>query len=322
MTEFSGFSLSRVFWGVVWLGCLAGLGFSWLGLLGDRHWALDLMAHFRWQYLVAAVVIFFMAVGRRAWSMVMVSLATVVLNAWLIFGFVEAAGEPMEDGPELKVMCLNLLVANDEHERVLAEVRRIDPDVVMFEEVSLAWREPLLALASDYPHHKLQPTGVCGLAVFSKLPLQEILEIPFGSLGYPVLEATVSVGEKSIIIVGAHPLPPMSRRAFGGWAEHLEQLGAHVRERETPVIVMGDLNATPWCHGMRQLLRHSDLGFRLADAAASWCVAYPTWAVGSPMSIHIDHILCTPELVLDQYAVGEDVGSDHRPVVARVRWVN
>ena len=25
---------------------------SWLGLLGQWHWGLDLLSHFRWQYLV------------------------------------------------------------------------------------------------------------------------------------------------------------------------------------------------------------------------------------------------------------------------------
>lgn len=303
------------------MGCLFGLAFSWLGLLGDHHWALDLLSHFRWQYLVAAGVVMLMAVGRRAWGMAAASLATLVLNVWLIFGFVAEAGEPKEEGPELKVMCLNLFVGNGEMDRVMAEVERIDADVVMFVEVSLDWGERLKALEPRYPHFRVEPNGVCGLAVFSRLPLEEVKTVSLGSLGFPVIQATVSVDGQRWVLIGAHPLPPMASRGYLGWAEHLGQLGGHVTGVGLPTVVMGDLNATPWCHGMRELLRTSELGFRLADAAAPWYAAFPTWSVGAPFGIHIDHILCTLELVLDQYEVGEDVGSDHRAVAARVRRV-
>lgn len=318
---FPDFSLSRVFWGVVWLGCLFGLAISWLGLLGDRHWALDLLSHFRWQYLVAAGVVMLMAAGRRAWWMVLACLATVVLNVWLIFGFVEKAGEPVEGGEGLKVMCLNLLVGNEEVEAVLREVRRIDADVVMFVEVSTEWGGMLDPLKTDYRHHWVRPNGVYGLAVFSRVPLEDVKAIPLGFMGFPILETTLLVDSRPLTVIGAHPLPPMASRAFRGWVDHLSALGGHVTNLETPCLVMGDLNATPWCHGIRELQRTSELGFRLADSAAAWYAAYPTWSVGAPFGIHIDHILCTPELVMDQYEVGRDVSSDHRAVVARIRWV-
>ncbi len=321
MTESPVFSFSRVCWGVVWLGCLVGLAFSWLGLLGDRHWAFDLVSHFRWQYLAVAVVVMLIAVGRRAWLMAVAGLATVVLNVWLIFGFVEETGEPDEADPGLKVMCLNLLVGNTNVDGVLAEVSRIDPDILILVEVSADWSQALEPLTKQFPHAKFRAKSFYGVAALSRHELRSLETLTLPGSAFPIVEAELEWHGRRMKIIGAHPVPPMSGTAHRNWVNHLRVLGHHVAASEVPCVLGGDLNATPWCHGMRQLLRHSDLGFRLADSAAPWYAAYPTWAVGAPFGIHIDHILCTPELVLDQYEVGEDVGSDHRAVVARVRWV-
>lgn len=321
MPDSFSFSISRVFWAVVWLGCLAAMAPSWFGLLGDKHWTLDLMSHFRWQYLAAAVLILLLAVSRRTWTMAALGLATIGLNVWLTLSFPREAGEPDPEDPGLKVMCLNLFKGNEETQLVLDEVARVSPDVVVFVEVSSAWDAAMEILKTDYPHFLVDPGGVQGVNVYSRIPLVDARVKLLGRAEFPTLELEVTHQGKSIFIVGAHPLPPMSSNAHLMWVDFMETLGQGLSDRGVPSLVMGDLNATPWCQGMDELLKSCDLGFRLSDSGAPWFIAYPTWAVGSPMSIHIDHILCTPELVLSDYEVGRDVGSDHRAVIARVRWV-
>jgi endonuclease/exonuclease/phosphatase (EEP) superfamily protein YafD len=46
----------------------------------------------------------------------------------------------------------------------------------------------------------------------------------------------------------------------------------------------------------------------------------PTWMAGFwPLGLRIDHVLVTPELCVESVEVGPSIGSDHRPVIARLR---
>jgi endonuclease/exonuclease/phosphatase (EEP) superfamily protein YafD len=46
----------------------------------------------------------------------------------------------------------------------------------------------------------------------------------------------------------------------------------------------------------------------------------PTWSAGFwPLALRIDHILVSSSLCVDHADVGPSLGSDHRPVLARLR---
>ena len=46
----------------------------------------------------------------------------------------------------------------------------------------------------------------------------------------------------------------------------------------------------------------------------------PTWQAGFwPLALRIDHILVSPQLCVEAVEVGPSIGSDHRPVIARLR---
>jgi endonuclease/exonuclease/phosphatase (EEP) superfamily protein YafD len=38
-----------------------------------------------------------------------------------------------------------------------------------------------------------------------------------------------------------------------------------------------------------------------------------------PLALRIDHVLVTPDLCVERVEVGPSIGSDHRPVIARLR---
>ncbi len=82
-----------------------------------------------------------------------------------------------------------------------------------------------------------------------------------------------------------------------------------------PVLVVGDLNATPWSHGLQLLRDGTTLDNRSPDP--SWT---PTWNVAIAFAIPIDHALVTPPLVVARRQIGPDVGSDHRPQLLDIGW--
>ena len=78
-----------------------------------------------------------------------------------------------------------------------------------------------------------------------------------------------------------------------------------------PVLLLGDMNLTPWSPAFADLLqqtglRDGRLGFGLL----------PTWpARWGVLGIPIDHALISPAVTIHQMEIGRDVGSDHRPLV-------
>jgi endonuclease/exonuclease/phosphatase (EEP) superfamily protein YafD len=76
-------------------------------------------------------------------------------------------------------------------------------------------------------------------------------------------------------------------------------------------MVLGDLNLSPWSPYFGDLLssaglRDSREGFGIQ---ASWPTAVPL------LRVPIDHVLYSPEVVINHRQIGPDVGSDHLPVV-------
>ena len=77
------------------------------------------------------------------------------------------------------------------------------------------------------------------------------------------------------------------------------------------VIVMGDLNLTPWSPLFRDFLIAADLH----DASRGHGLT-PTWYRWPffPFGLVLDHGLASQDIVCTKRAVQGDVGSDHRPV--------
>jgi endonuclease/exonuclease/phosphatase (EEP) superfamily protein YafD len=46
----------------------------------------------------------------------------------------------------------------------------------------------------------------------------------------------------------------------------------------------------------------------------------PTWMAGFwPLALRIDHVLVSGGLCVEEARIGPDVGSDHRPVISRLK---
>ena len=88
-------------------------------------------------------------------------------------------------------------------------------------------------------------------------------------------------------------------------------LAKFVRTLTEPVILMGDLNATPFSPAFVDFLRAS----RLRDSRLGYG-NQATWpAALRRAGIAIDHCLVSPQVQVTGRQIGGDVGSDHLPVI-------
>jgi endonuclease/exonuclease/phosphatase (EEP) superfamily protein YafD len=116
-------------------------------------------------------------------------------------------------------------------------------------------------------------------------------------------------------IVGVHLHLPYRAEVQ---TRQIDWLIAQRRTFAGPAIVAGDFNMTPWSYRLQRLLASTGLR-RHATFLRSWPTnRHPQFGLPVPAFL-IDHVLSTPDIKAVSIRTGPEVGSDHLPVVARVR---
>lgn len=288
---------------------------TWLGSLGRYGWVFDLLSHFRLQYvIVCALVVIYALIRRRTW-LVLISLISVLWNAQIIEAFHQTA-EVADTTHEkaLRVMTFNVLTENKNQPAAISHVMQTDADIVCLLEVDDSWRASLEPLRIKYPHHLEELSDVhFGIACYTRLPLKSSEVRRFSIWRLPTLVLNLDHLGRPLTFIGTHTIPPTSGQRAHEWREQLSDIATLVAGLTTEVIVAGDLNATPWCEGMRLLREKGGLDFRSVDP-----VWPPTWGLNLPMMIPIDHVLTKRGLTSQKRTLGPAMGSDHRSVVVEI----
>ena len=286
---------------------------SLAGFAGGRHWLLDLTSHFRWYWLLAALVWFAVAPWRRSRLAMLCLLTAMAANVWALLPYwMPAAAEEATGDDTLRIVSLNVLSDNTNTGPTLAYLGQCGADVVVLLEVNDAWAEAVARLEPLYPHRVVHPReDRFGIAVLSRLPLARERVEPLAE-GPPVVSVELPVGRAGCLLMAAHPQPPIAADWSARRDAQLAAIGELAATEARPVIVAGDLNATPWSHGFRQLVRLRGL----RDSAVGRGVQ-ATWNARRWVPrIPIDHVVVSPEVRVIARRVGPDVGSDHLPVEA------
>ena len=299
-------------WGLLTSAGLVACVATLFGFLGRFSWFLDLFSHFRVQYLIGLALLSpLLVIGRRrrtAATFLGFACVNLVLVVPLYFG---GTNSPADGAPTFRAMLLNVNTRLGDAGRVRHVVSAADPDLLVLEEISSQWMADLTWLTNSYPYSIAQPReDNFGIGLFSKFPLVESKVICIGSVDVPSILATANIGGRRLRVIATHPLPP-GGPVYSRWRnEQLDQLPEYVRS-SLPVLLLGDLNVTPWNYHFRRLLTRTGL----RDSAKGYGVQ-PTWPNHNPfLRIPIDHCLHSAEIAIVDRAIGEDVSSDHYPVI-------
>ena len=142
----------------------------------------------------------------------------------------------------------------------------------------------------------------------------ELLE--FARSAGDAVRLELAFGDGTVVVYGVHPPSPTNAEDTAHRDDVLARVGRAVAEETDPVIVVGDLNATPWSNGFRSLTGPGDLVNSLEGFGygASWPTRLPAIA-----RIPIDHVLHTRQLTVISRQLGPATeASDHRPVRVRL----
>lgn len=224
-----------------------------------------------------------------------------------------------------RVVHANLYVSARPTSEAVAWFDSLDADVIVFEELSPAWAEALAPLRSAAAASVWHPeSGASGIGLLSRHPLLESTLRDREPGAFPAIDALVDLGDRFVRLLAIHPIPPMNRAAAAGRNAALASVAekvAGLRDGEhVPVVVIGDLNETPWGSAMRSFLATSGLhsARRGFGRQPTWPAQLPSWGEGVPraMMIPIDHCLVSPEIRVRNFRSGPAIGSDHLPIIA------
>jgi endonuclease/exonuclease/phosphatase (EEP) superfamily protein YafD len=274
-------------------------------------WPLELAAHFRVQLLVAGLVITAAAGAIRAWRVV--EGAAIATLAQLVFlaPYLTADARHIPPGAPLRVLFLNVHTSSTDYERVRRLVADTHPDILGLAEVDDRWLAELAPALGEYAGRIEHPRrDNFGVALYTRGALDGRAESLGGEV--PTIVARTHVpGAEAIALVVAHPLPPVSRATNTAQAATLAAVAARVQALPGRVIVMGDLNATPWSAAFARFTGATGL----CDTRDGFGIQATFPASSFVMRIPIDHVLVSCALGVRDRRVERDVGSDHLPVL-------
>ncbi len=306
-------SLFFVFLSLLWSGILC-LVYYRLAL--GYIWPLSLLTEV-WPYvLVVPIGGWFLQLSKTALRKRYVLLAVASLLLLLNGGpALSWYGLPLHRSTEgIRVMTYNVWIYNDNDAAVQAAIQKEDPDILLLTEVS-AKAMSSLKDQLEYPYSYRTTGGNNGL--FSRYP---ILEVTSDLLGVSVegrtynLVARLNVDEQPVTLIGVHPPIPVLPKYFHVRNRQLDALATYVRELDSPVIVLGDFNTTPWSPYLQRFEREAKL-----ENSGRGQGIFATWHYRSKfpqglLKIPIDHIETRGFKVIRTW-VGDSGGSDHRPII-------
>lgn len=288
----------------------------------DLLW-FELLSHFRLQYLLSSLLCLVALIGLRSYKSGLAMVLVVALNAvYVVPWFFAQQVDQSATGADLTVMHANVNTGNTAYEQLLKQVGKEQPDILVVQEVNQAWLNALAQVQVVLPYHYSVPRDDnFGIALFSRFPLLDVRELYLGNSGVPSLQATLALSDRRISLVTTHPLPPINSGYFRSRNSQLTALAGLAAGISEPLIVMGDLNVTMWSANYTPLeLDHLDRKTGLVNGRRGFGIL-PTWpaALLPLFRIPIDHCLVSPHFVVEEMRVGKKFGSDHLPLISRLR---
>jgi endonuclease/exonuclease/phosphatase (EEP) superfamily protein YafD len=275
------------------------------------------------QYAALALVAFvvFLIARRPAWAALALTVAAInTLNAAPVLAARPPVVPPAVarvspgDPVHVRVASINVLYTNHQFQRVADFIHHERPDAVILVEMTADWRRALAVLDREYPYRfHTEGVGRRGMNLWSRLPLKDVGVLPIEVRQEPAIQATLITPQgRQLRLFGVHTTWPMAPPSA---ARRNEQLGLLAqRARATtglPLVVIGDLNVSPFSPYFRRLLAAG--GLRSAADGFGWVPTWPSFLL--PAGIQIDHALVNPAVTVKTFRRGPAEGSDHRPII-------
>jgi endonuclease/exonuclease/phosphatase (EEP) superfamily protein YafD len=219
----------------------------------------------------------------------------------------------------LKIALVNINHANTAYARFFAWAEAQPLDVLVVQEINQGWADELKGLHQQYPFSIVLPRERgSGIALYSRMPMESnSLDLREGN-DRPGIQVSLTIGKRKMNIVSFHPRAPIRKGHFALRNRMLAAAADQLRDMGNPKICIGDFNTSPWSHYYRGFLQQTQL--RDGRNARGLLPTWPTFLIFGWLMIPIDHCLVSNDILVVKMKTGEDIGSDHLPLVADLEF--
>ncbi|MCU1290408.1 MAG: Endonuclease/exonuclease/phosphatase [Acidobacteria bacterium] len=214
----------------------------------------------------------------------------------------------------IKLFICNVLIDNRDTEKLLRQIEKNNPDLILLAEVDDFWTENIAEIEKRYPHFVKCPLdNAYGMALYSRLQLKDA-ELKFlVEDDIPSIHTKVTLPSGKLInLYCLHPRPPVPTENVRSLERDAELLmvGRMIDKHDEPTIVAGDLNDVAWSRTTKLFQKISGL----LDPRVGRGL-YSTFPVAHPLvRCPLDHVFHSNHFRLVELRRLKSVNSDHFPM--------
>lgn len=307
---------------------------------GAWSWQLDLLSHFRTQFAVILAIMVVLMMFMRQWRLGLLVMLPLAVNVALILPLYvhpkwftphpEFLSQQSQPGESLKLMSYNMGSVFEGNDDPFELIRNSSADVIVLQDVRPKMLEQLAyAVAPFRVYISDARTDGYGVALLNRVSLgpqviiedADLIHLSGSGNAKPVnaIEATLLWQGRTIRLLTLKAIAPLDFQAGVSHARQFEAMASWANAQDYPVVIVGDLSASPWSYAFTQLLKktglmNSQLGFGLQG---SWP------ATGGALGqIAVDHCLIDPSLVTIKRSLGPSYQSNHQALMVELRWAS
>jgi endonuclease/exonuclease/phosphatase (EEP) superfamily protein YafD len=236
---------------------------------------------------------------------------------------------PTDGRPVIRLVTHNVFGLNYDMERVAEVLTAENPDIIALQEFFPVQRYRLDPLLRDaYPYSARCEGGKRqNIALYSRLPMEFTKDgACFGQSPSPILRTSRIVGRATLedgttfSVMTTHldwPAPIARQQA------QMADLVSAVAAVSGPVVVVGDMNSTPWSYALRRMAAeagltiqtHNLVTYPLEITAPNRLVG-PRGLLRTLPFLPLDQVMTRGDISVHEVYRAPDTGSDHLPIVA------
>ena len=300
-------------------------------LIFDQFWLLAMLNTVAEYLFVPLPILLFFGIWKRNW-LSLAELCIPLLLFVLMFGHLfwpPSPTERIEDKQAITLMSFNVLYTNTAYAAIVDSIQSADPDVVGFQELTPTIAASIIGdLESGYPYNAFQylETGL-GTAVLSKFPIESAERFDMPPL-HRALDTVIQMEGTKVHMIVVHlthnnffnpsttPFVKLVNERYGYREKETMQLTQMIQDLDRPVLLLCDCNMTDTSEAYARLDTVLDDSF----SETGWGMGHTLLFPQLPFPIQrIDYIWHAEEFEAIAAYRGQDGGSDHLPIVAKLR---
>lgn len=245
------------------------------------------------------------------WGFILVGMGA---NIYGIVAIPEPRGFSEPQDNRLRIAYANLSVGNIDTEGFTSWIARESPDIIAVVELSPIWDAAIQTSLSDYEPMAIYPsTGSYGIGIYANKGIinTELLPVDMPD-NVPMIRAELDfeTGDTRTLFL-THTILPASNAYIKARSQNYMQIHEAIAAETEPVIVIGDMNASPTSYAFQHELISESL--HPVAYLNTWSFIFPNF-----LGISIDHVLTEDGIGVSRLESGVDFGSDHLPLIIEI----